>query len=131
MDFMTAVRTVLGKYATFSGRARRSEYWWYALFTFATSIVLSIVDALLFGMTTQGQSIGILSGLFSLAVLLPSIAVGVRRLHDLDKSGWWLLLVFIPILGVLVLLFFFVQRGTQGTNRFGPDPLAARGYAAA
>jgi uncharacterized membrane protein YhaH (DUF805 family) len=130
MDFMTSVRTVLGKYVTFSGRAQRSEYWWYALFTFVTSIVLSILDGILFGVTAAGQSIGILSGLFSLAVLLPSIAVGVRRLHDLDKSGWWLLLALIPILGFLVLLYFFIQRGTEGPNRFGPDPLAGGRYAA-
>lgn len=131
MDFMTSVRTVLGKYATFSGRAQRSEYWWYALFTFVTSLVLSFVDGILFGVTATGQSIGVLSALFSLAVLLPSIAVGVRRLHDLDRTGWWLLLIFVPILGFLVLLYFFVQRGTEGPNRFGNDPMAGGRFAAA
>lgn len=131
MDFTTAVRTVLGKYVVFSGRAQRSEYWWFALFSFGTSVILSFIDGILFGFGSGGQSVGVLSGLFSLAVLLPSIGVAVRRLHDLDKSGWWLLLIFIPLLGFLVLLFFFVQRGTTGANRFGPDPLASGGFARA
>ncbi|MEQ8368556.1 MAG: DUF805 domain-containing protein [Roseicyclus sp.] len=123
MDFMTAVRTCLGKYVTFSGRAQRSEYWWWALFSFGGNVVLQFVDGVLFG-SVGGQQIGVLAPLFSLAVFLPSISVGVRRLHDLDKSGWWLLIALVPLIGFLVLLYFFVQRGTEGSNQFGADPLA-------
>jgi uncharacterized membrane protein YhaH (DUF805 family) len=87
------------------------------------NFALGIVDRAIFGIAPDGQPVSILGALFSLAVLLPTIAVGVRRLHDIDRTGWWYLLILIPVLGALVLLFFFVQRGTVGANRFGPDPL--------
>lgn len=120
MDFQTAVRTVLQhNYANFTGRAQRSQYWWFALFSFVGSIILNVIDAALFGANAT-----ILSLLWSLALLIPSIAVGVRRLHDLDKSGWWLLLALIPLIGALVLIYWFVQRGTEGDNQYGADPLA-------
>ncbi|MBY6202619.1 DUF805 domain-containing protein [Maritalea mobilis] len=126
MDFMTAVKTVLGKYATFSGRAQRSEFWWFYLFSLIVSAVLQMVDRALFGTLVGGQDVGILAPLFSLAILLPGLAVGARRLHDTDRSGWWLLIALIPIVGFLVLLYFFVQRGTAGPNQHGADPLAGR-----
>ena len=92
MDFATAVKTVLTqKYANFSGRAMRSEYWWYVLFIIIVAIVLALVDRFVLGASVLGS-------IWSLATLIPSIAVGVRRLHDLDKSGWWLLLGFVPII---------------------------------
>ncbi|MGB8624019.1 MAG: DUF805 domain-containing protein [Paracoccaceae bacterium] len=116
MDFQTAVRTCLLKYATFTGRARRAELWWFVLFNLLVQIVMSLLDGIL--------GIALLSVLFSLAMIVPNIAVGVRRLHDLDKSGWWYLLVLIPVIGALILIFFFIQRGTVGPNRFGADPLA-------
>ncbi len=120
MDFQTAVRTVLlEKYATFSGRARRSELWWFALFNLVVSLVLSFVDGILFGWA--GASI--LSGLFSLAVLIPSIAVGARRLHDIGRSGWWQLVAFIPIIGLLLLLYWYIQPSQDGSNEFGPNPI--------
>lgn len=122
MDFQEAVRTVLSKYATFSGRAPRSEFWWFFLFVFLCNAILGVIDSALFGTAPDGAPVSILGAVFSLAVLLPNIAVGVRRLHDRDMSGWWLLLVLIPVLGALILLFFFVQRGTEGPNRFGADP---------
>ncbi|MGI3210711.1 DUF805 domain-containing protein [Roseovarius tibetensis] len=111
MDFTTAIKTVLTEnYVNFQGRAQRSEFWWFALFVFVVSMLLSA-----FG--------DVLAGVFGLAVLLPGIAVAVRRLHDVDRSGWWYLLVLIPVLGSLILIFaFFVHRGTTGENRFGPDP---------
>jgi uncharacterized membrane protein YhaH (DUF805 family) len=117
MDFMTAVKTVLTEnYVNFRGRASRSEFWWFALFVFVVSIVLQVI---------LGEIVG---AIFSLAVLLPSIAVAVRRLHDVDRSGWWYLLALIPLIGFLILLFaFFIHRGTVGANRFGPDPLAGQG----
>jgi uncharacterized membrane protein YhaH (DUF805 family) len=116
---MTAVKTCFNKYIVISGRARRSEFWWFALFTTAGSILLSFVDAGLFG---AGQA-GILSGLFSLAVLLPSICVAGRRLHDIGRSAWWLLIGLVPIIGLLVLLWWYIQPGTSGPNDYGPDPL--------
>ncbi len=124
MGFQDAIRTCFSKYATFSGRAARSEFWWFFLFLLLGNLLFSFIDRLLFGSTMEGDQISILGAIFSLAVILPSIAVGVRRLHDRDMSGWWYLLVLIPILGALVLLYFFVQKGTDGPNQFGPDPLA-------
>ena len=123
MGFQDAVRTCLGNYATFSGRAPRAEFWWFALFVLLGNLLFGIVDGLIFGAASDGQPVSLLGALFSLAVLLPNIAVGVRRLHDRDMSGWWYLLVLVPVLGALVLLWFFVQKGTDGPNRFGPDPL--------
>lgn len=118
MDFQTAVRTCFQKYATISGRARRSEYWWFVLFSLIGNLILGIVDAILFG---DAQ---VLSAIFSLAILLPSICVAGRRLHDTGRSAWWLLLMLIPLIGFLVLLFWFIQKGTDGPNEYGPDPLA-------
>lgn len=122
MGFQDALRSVFAKYATISGRAARSEYWWWILFVFLCNAVLGTVDRALFGAETQ-----VLAGLFSLAVLLPSICVAGRRLHDRDRSAWWLLLWFIPFVGWLVLLYFYVMPGTPGPNRFGPDPLGPPG----
>jgi len=125
---------VLKQYVDFSGRARRREYWMFILINVVIVIVLSLIDTLLgtggFRATSGGgsfyaaNSLGVLSGLYSLAVLLPSIAVTVRRLHDTDRTGWWILLGFIPIIGGIVLLVFYVLEGTRGPNRYGPDPKA-------
>ncbi|SMF02245.1 Uncharacterized membrane protein YhaH, DUF805 family [Tistlia consotensis] len=112
-----AVRACLQNYATFSGRAARPEFWWWVLALFLASLVLSVIDYLLFG---HGR--GPISSLFSLAVLLPNLAVGARRLHDGERSGWWLLIGFLPVIGVIVLIVFFVQDGTVGPNRYGADP---------
>lgn len=129
MNFQTAVRTCFSKYATFSGRAVRSEYWYFALFGILGQIVLGMIDGILFntgsmmhgpGSVSFQSDGGPLSLLFSLAIFLPSLAVGVRRLHDIDKSGWWLLLILLPLIGFLVLLYFFVQPSQPGANRFGP-----------
>lgn len=121
MKFKEAVQTCLKeKYVDFNGRARRSEYWWFALFGWILTIVLSILDSLIFN---AASGYGILASLGGLAIFLPALGVGVRRLHDMDKSGWWLLLSFIPLIGFIILLFWFVQPGTRGQNRFGADPL--------
>ena len=120
MGFSDAVRSAFNKYATFEGLASRSEYWWFYLFFAVVFIGLEIFDAVLFH-KAMGQ-IGILSGLFSLAVLLASLGVAVRRLHDVDRSGWWLLLALTGI-GALVLLYWYVTRGTLGPNAFGAAPL--------
>ena len=120
--FMTAMR----KYAVFSGRSTRSEYWYFVLFLVLIQIGLMIVDTLL-GTFNSAAGIGLLSGIFSLATFIPCLAVSVRRLHDTDRSGWWLLLGLIPVIGGLVLLVFFVQDSQPGTNRFGPNPKAIGG----
>ncbi|MCP5128633.1 MAG: DUF805 domain-containing protein [Pseudomonadales bacterium] len=124
MDMVTAVKTVLGKYATFSGRATRSEYWWWILASVILFTVLGLIDgglvAPMLGAAAFDPDAGQpLSLIVSLALLLPNLAVSVRRLHDTDRSGWWLLLSFIPIFGTLALLYFMVLRGTEGSNRFG------------
>lgn len=111
----------LKKYAEFSGRARRKEYWFFVLFNVLISIVLSIVDVSA-GLVMQGSGFGVLSGLYSLAVLIPGIAVSVRRLHDTNHSGWWLLIAFVPIIGAIVLLVFMVRDSDSGSNSFGPNP---------
>jgi uncharacterized membrane protein YhaH (DUF805 family) len=114
---------VLKNYANFEGRARRKEYWMFFLFNVLIAIVLGIVDGVL-GMKTS-SGFGILGTLYSLAVLVPGIAVGVRRLHDTDKSGWWMLIALIPLLGAIVLIVFLATEGNGGSNRFGADPKAA------
>lgn len=117
MDFVTAVKVCLNKYATFQGRAARSELWFFVLFNFLAQMVLTAIDAIL--------GFGLLAGLFTLAMLIPNIAVATRRLHDTDRSGWWQLLWLIPIIGAVILIIWYCKRGTPGANRFGDDPLAA------
>jgi uncharacterized membrane protein YhaH (DUF805 family) len=112
---------VLKKYAVFSGRARRAEYWYFVLFNIIVAIVLSLIDTLL-GTFDFVQGVGLLSGLYSLAVLIPTLAVTVRRLHDVDRSGWWIFINLIPLIGTIVLLVFAVTDGTPGSNRYGPNP---------
>lgn len=123
MGFADAVRSVLGKYATFEGRASRSEFWYFVLFLVIVNIILNIVDISVLGTTmhTEQGDIGIISSLFSLAMLLPNLAVAARRLHDVGRTGWWLLLVLTGI-GALVLLFWYVSRGQDGPNDYGPVP---------
>ncbi|WP_187261346.1 DUF805 domain-containing protein [Pontibacter beigongshangensis] len=115
--------TVLRKYAVFSGRARRSEYWYFVLFNVLISMVLSFVD-LTIGTATSTGSIGLLGGLYSLAVFIPSLAVAVRRLHDTGKSGWWVLFGLIPVLGWIVLIIFMFIDSQPGDNQYGPNPKA-------
>ncbi len=121
MNFNAAVATCFRKYAVFSGRAPRSEYWWFTLFLLLAGFALGLADALFF--LTPADQTGPLNTIFTLATLLPSLAVGARRLHDVDRTGWWLLLWLVPVLGWLILLWWTVQPGTRGPNRFGPDPL--------
>lgn len=114
----------LRRYADFNGRSRRKEYWSYTLLIIAAVIVLSLIEGVL-GMSGMVAGVyGPLTTLLLLGTLVPSLAAGVRRLHDQDKSGWWMLLGLVPLAG-LVLLVFFLLEGTRGENRFGPDPKAA------
>jgi uncharacterized membrane protein YhaH (DUF805 family) len=115
--FIIAVK----KYAVFSGRAQRSEYWFFVLFYLIIMFVLGAVDGL-FGTLNMETGMGLLSGIFWLAMLLPCITVGVRRLHDTNHSGWWLLIGAIPLIGEIILLVFFVKDSDPGANRFGENP---------
>lgn len=108
---------VMKKYADFKGRARRKEYWMFILVYMIFEIVLGILAGIL-------PILAILLGIFCLALIIPSLAVAVRRLHDIGKSGWFLLLMLIPLVGPLIILYFMVKAGDQGANKFGPDPKA-------
>ena len=120
MDFVTAVKTCFRKYVDFHGRALRSEFWWWTLFTFVASIVLTIINIVLFG--GDFDDTGVLDGLFSLATFLPTLFVTTRRLHDVGRSGWWQLIVF-TIIGIFVLLYWLIIEGDKGENAYGPHPL--------
>jgi uncharacterized membrane protein YhaH (DUF805 family) len=111
---------VLKNYVVFTGRARRTEYWMYALFNTIAAIVLAVVDNIL-GLSQSG-GFGVFGGLYALAVFLPGLGVTVRRLHDTNRSGWFFLLILIPIIGSIALLIFFIQEGDTGPNKYGSDP---------
>ncbi|TCK27689.1 uncharacterized membrane protein YhaH (DUF805 family) [Pseudonocardia endophytica] len=119
---------VLRQYADFTGRARRTEFWMFVLFNAIAIIILTILDNLL-GLSSSsmgGGSIvvtsGVLTGIYQLAVLVPSLAVGARRLHDTGKSGWWQLLALIPIVGAIILIVFWATDGHPAPNQYGVNP---------
>lgn len=118
MTFQQAIASGFHNYATFAGRAARSEYWFWTLFAVLVSMATAIVDTALF----PGMELSPLNSLASLALLLPGLAVSVRRFHDLDRTGWWILLILTGI-GAIVVLVWFCFRGTEGPNTYGPDPL--------
>jgi uncharacterized membrane protein YhaH (DUF805 family) len=121
MNFTDAVTAVFKKYTDFSGRSLRSEFWYWILFTFLVSIVLSIMDSILFNSNISlADSNGPLEIIFNLATLVPTVSVGARRLHDVDKSGWWQLIA-ITVVGLIPLIIWFARVGTKGKNDFG-DP---------
>ncbi|PRZ08470.1 uncharacterized membrane protein YhaH (DUF805 family) [Isoptericola sp. CG 20/1183] len=131
MSFGTAVKTVFSKYATFSGRARRSEFWFWALFVFLVGAVLAIFVSATNGLTIDAETMTptfgatyFVAALVQLALVLPNLAVTVRRLHDTDRSGFWWFIGLVPLVGPIVLLVFVILEGTRGPNRFGPDPKA-------
>ena len=115
---------VLKKYATFSGRARRKEYWYFVLFSTLVSIGLMIIDGVT-GTFSAESGIGLLSGIYALAVLIPSIAVMVRRLHDTNRSGWWFWIVLIPIIGAIVLIVFLASDSKPEESKYGASPKAS------
>ena len=118
MNFAEAIQSGFRNYVGFSGRAARSEFWFWFLFAVFVTVATQVLDGILFG-----QQFGLLSGIAALGLFLPGLAMSVRRLHDRDKSGWFVLLHFIPLIGFIILLIWFCMRGTIGANRFGPDPL--------
>ena len=111
---------VLRKYAVFDGRARRTEFWLFFLFNCIIALVLSIIEAIVGIAPIAGASI--LGSLYMLVVFIPYLAVGVRRLHDTGRSGWWMLIYIMPLIGAIVLLVFFVQDSQDGDNQYGPNP---------
>lgn len=115
---------VLKKYVVFSGRARRAEYWWFILFNIIISLALGAIDGVT-GTYSPEAGLGLLGGLYTLAVLLPSIAVTVRRLHDTGRSGWWFLIFLVPVIGAIVLLVFMVLDSKPGQNQYGENPKGA------
>jgi uncharacterized membrane protein YhaH (DUF805 family) len=114
MNFTDAISSGFSKYVQFQGRASRSEYWYWTLFGFLVSVAANIIDSM--------SGMGFVSAIAGLVLLLPGLAVCSRRLHDIDRTFWWVLLGF-TIIGALVLLYWACERGTFGANRFGPDPL--------
>ena len=124
MGFTDAIKSGFQKYIGFSDRAARSEYWYWALFVLLLQIVGWLIDMTLFGFNTTG--VNPIGSIFSLATFLPGLAVSIRRLHDIDRAGWWVLLGLIPVIGWIVLIYWACLRGTVGTNRFGSDPLEGK-----
>ncbi len=110
--------SVLKKYALFTGRASRSEYWFFTLFTIIASVILSIVDGVL-------GTAGALAGLYALATFLPSLGAMIRRLHDTGRSGWWFFITLVPAVGFIVLIVFLAQDSNAGSNQYGPNPKGA------
>jgi uncharacterized membrane protein YhaH (DUF805 family) len=112
---------VLRQYADFEGRARRTEYWMFALFHVIIVIVLEVLDNLL-GLAFMQGTAGWLTLLYTLALLLPALGVSIRRLHDTGRSGWWVLIGLVPLVGAIVLIVFLATEGNRGPNAYGPDP---------
>src|ERR1700722_1854921 len=118
MSFVDAIKSGFSKYVTFSGRASRSEYWCSVLFVVIASLVALTLDSAILGYSPSGASP--ITGIFDVMTFLPSLALAARRLHDMDRTAWWLLIALTGI-GSLLLIIWFCFRGTQGPTRFGPD----------
>jgi uncharacterized membrane protein YhaH (DUF805 family) len=117
MTFSEAVKSGFDHYTKFDGRAARPAYWWWFLFAILVAIATNILDAII-------GSFGVISGLAGLALLLPGLSVAIRRLHDTDHSGWWVLIGLIPIIGFIVLLVFYLRDSDSGENKYGPPPVS-------
>ena len=117
MNFQTSVKTCFNKYAVFTGRASRSEFWFFVLFGFLGGIIASIIDVMILGY--QFEENGPINLIFSVALIVPSISVAARRLHDINKSGWWQLL-WITIIGGILLIIWHATEGENKKNKFGP-----------
>ncbi len=117
VSFGQAVNMALNKYCDFNGRASRSEYWWFALFCFIVGAIAGVIGGII--------NITLLPTICVLALLLPSLGLGVRRLHDIDKSGWWIFLQLIPVVGTIILIIWFVKESQPVPNQYGPVPNVA------
>lgn len=124
MNFWQAIASGFTQYVTFGGRASRSEFWYWFLFSLLGGLITEMLDLAFFG--TSIPSASPLNGIFNLILFLPSLAIEVRRLHDINRTGWWLLIAF-TILGIFLLWYWACKKGTDGPNRFGPDPLSGAG----
>jgi uncharacterized membrane protein YhaH (DUF805 family) len=127
MGFAEAISSFWNNYVTFKGRARRSEYWFAALFLFLASLAATILDVALFSdqfgeFLEASGGLGVIGVLWALAVFLPSLSLLIRRLHDTNRSGWWVLIGLVPLAGAIVLFVFSVLDSNPGENRFGPSP---------
>lgn len=151
MSFIESIKTVLSKYAVFNGRARRSEFWWYYLAVTIVETILYValvvpglsaytaatMEAAMAGSTVAPAMPGSLTAgylvvsLVGLALFLPTLGASVRRLHDTDRSGFWVLLGLVPFVGVIILIVWWASNGTPGPNQYGPDPKAVEQPAAA
>jgi uncharacterized membrane protein YhaH (DUF805 family) len=116
MSFGEAIQSGFQNYVNFNGRSSRSAFWYWVLFAIIVGIVTGVIDYAL--------GISLINPLAQLALLLPGIAISARRLHDIDRSGWWLLLAFIPLIGAIILIVWYCLAGTPGPNRFGPEQTA-------
>ena len=116
MTFQKSIETCFKKYFVFNGRAKRSEFWWFALFCFLVSMVTAFVDVMLFGFTWENY--GPTNTIFELGVFIPTLAVGARRLHDTNRSGWWQL-ISLTIVGLIPLIIWFASEGKNKKNKFG------------
>jgi uncharacterized membrane protein YhaH (DUF805 family) len=119
MTFGQAIASGFQNYVNFSARSSRSAYWYWTLFAVLMSVASRVLDLALF----SGLDTSPINSLVGLALFLPGLSVSVRRLHDVDRTGWWLLII-LTVIGLIVILVWFCMRGTVGANRFGPDPLA-------
>ena len=122
MNFFEAISSGFRNYVGFDSRATRSEYWYWTLFMILLTIATSVIDIAILGASQFSP----VTTIASLATFLPALAVSIRRLHDLDRTGWWVLLALIPLIGAIILIVWFCMRGTVGPNRFGPDPLEGK-----
>jgi uncharacterized membrane protein YhaH (DUF805 family) len=119
MSFTRAVSTALSNYVNFSGRSARPEYWYFALFLVLVGIAASLIDLALGFVDVDSGLPGPLSIIFTLATILPGLSVSVRRLHDIGRSGWWVLISLVPIIGVILLIYWACQRGEPQANAYG------------
>ena len=126
MSFKDAIVSVFQNYVNFSGRARRSEYWYFVLFNFIVGFVLGFLGRLVGG-DSLFNPFQILSGLYSLAVLIPTLALCWRRLHDIGRSGGWYFIALVPLVGAILLLIWFCTDSQSGTNQYGPNPKESEG----
>jgi uncharacterized membrane protein YhaH (DUF805 family) len=131
MTFMDSISACFTKYVTFSGRARRSEFWWFMLFLTLGQVVANAADSVVFGSNVImlggmefSYNAGYFGNIFAMATFLPAWTVEVRRLHDTGRSGWWLLLLLIPVIGFIILLIWLIGKGTDGDNKYGPNLLS-------